>query len=141
MPSSEAPLAGSCACGAVRFQVTSEFTTAGCCHCHRCQQRAGVPWSMNGMVDPAAVEVLAGAESVSYWRPEGGLPKAFCAICGGHVWSGEPGAGEVVGVRFGALLGDPGIAPQWRQWLESAPDWVPIPDDGLPRFFQKREIP
>ena len=43
-------------------------------------------------------------------------------------------AGRVVGVRFGALHGDPGIAPQWRQWLSSAPDWVPIPDDGLPRF-------
>src|SRR4051794_27161668 len=98
MPSPEAPLAGSCACGAVRFQVTSEFTTAGFCHCRRCQRRSGVPWSMNGMVDPAAVEVLAG--KVVYWRPEDGLPKAFCPVCGGHMWSGEPGVGDVIAVRF-----------------------------------------
>src|SRR5438034_708359 len=72
MPSPEAPLGGSCACGTLRFQVTSEFTTAGFCHCHRCQHRAGVPWSMNGMVDARAVEILAGDASVRYWRPEGG---------------------------------------------------------------------
>ena len=42
-------------------------------------------------------------------------------------------------MRFGALHGDPGIEPQWRQWLESAPDWYPIPDDGLPRFPQRRQ--
>ena len=50
MPSPEAPLLGSCACGTVRFQVTAEFTTAGYCHCTRCQRRAGTPWTMNGMV-------------------------------------------------------------------------------------------
>jgi hypothetical protein len=44
-----------------------------------------------------------------------------------------------VGVRFGALDGDPGIAPRWRQWLSSAPDWAPIPDDGLPRYPETRE--
>ena len=85
------------------------------------------------------LEVLAGEDAVSYWRPPDGLPKAFCSVCGGHVWSGEPGVGDVVGVRFGALHGDPGIEPQWRQWLESAPDWYPIPDDGLPRFPQRRQ--
>ena len=64
---------------------------------------------MNGMIDPNDLEILAGSDSVTYWRPEDGLPKAFCSICGGHVWSGEPGVGDVVGVRFGALHGDPGI--------------------------------
>ena len=141
MPSPEAPLTGSCACGNVRFQVTGPFRTAGYCHCHRCQHRAGTPWSMNGMVAPQDVEILAGANSITYWRPEDGLAKAFCANCGGHVWSGEPGVGDVVGIRFGALHGDPGIQPQWRQWVSSAPDWVPIPDDGLPRFSDRREIP
>ena len=79
--------------------------------------------------------------SLRIWRPPDGLPKSFCAVCGGHVFSGEPGAPEtIVGVRFGALHGDPGIQPRWRQWLSSAPEWAPVPDDGLPRFDGKREI-
>ena len=92
MPSPEAPLAGSCACGTVRFQVTAEFKTAGYCHCTRCQRRAGVPWSMNGMVgDERLARSSPATTSVRYWRPPDGLPKAFCEVCGGHVWSGEPG--------------------------------------------------
>src|SRR3954447_15616981 len=138
MPSPEAPLAGSCACGTVRFEITSEFTTAGYCHCHRCQRRSGAPWSMNGLVDAAGVRVRSGADAISYWRPEGGMPKAFCSGCGGHVWSGEPGVSEVVAVRFGALHGDPGVAPSWRQWVSSASDWHLIPEDGIPRFPEKR---
>jgi hypothetical protein len=96
---------------------------------------------MNGMVPATAFEVVAGADSLRTWRPPDGLSKSFCEHCGGHVFSGEPGVpGANVGVRFGALHGDPGIPPRWRQWLSSAPDWVPVPDDGLPRFAGKREI-
>jgi hypothetical protein len=139
MPSPEAPLAGSCACGTVKFQVTANFKTAGYCHCHRCQHRTGAPWSMNGVVDDSGFELIAGAESVRVWRPPDGMPKAFCEHCGGHVYAGDPGSGGVIGVRFGALHGDPGIAPEWRQWVESTPDWVSIPDDGVRRFPQQRQ--
>jgi hypothetical protein len=138
MPSPKEPLAGTCACGTVRFQVTGAFSTAGFCHCHRCQRRAGTPWSMNGMVKPDELEILAGSDSVTYWRPEDGLPKAFCSICGGHVWSGEPGSDIRVGIRIGALHDDPGLEPSWRQWLSSAQPWVPIPQDGLPRYPEAR---
>jgi hypothetical protein len=141
MPSPDAPLAGSCACGTVRFEVTAAFRTAGYCHCTRCQRRAGTPWSMNGMVPTSGFAVVAGADRVRTWQPPDGLSKSFCEVCGGHVYSGDPDAAEgIVGVRFGALHGDPGIRPRWRQWLSSAPDWAPIPDDGLPRFEGRREI-
>ena len=94
---------------------------------------------MNGLVDDDGFELLEGADAVSVWQPPGeGLPKAFCKHCGGHVWSGTPGSGGVVGVRFGALHGDPEIGPTWRQWMSSAQDWHPIPDDGVPRFPDKR---
>ena len=129
---------GSCACGAVRFEVTAPFDTAGYCHCKRCQRRSGALWSLNAMVAPEALRIVAGADAIRTWRPADGFPKAFCAHCGGHLYSGDEGTG-VVGVRLGTLDGDPGIRPQWRQWLESAPGWEPIPDDGLPRFQQRRE--
>ena len=141
MPSPEAPLAGSCACGTVRFQVTAAFTTAGFCHCTRCQRRSGAMWTLNGSVDDGGFELLEGGDAIRTWQPpDGGLPKSFCVHCGGHLYSGERGSGGIVGVRFGALHGDPEIAPRWRQWLESAPAWAAIPDDGLPRFAQRREI-
>jgi hypothetical protein len=140
MPSSDAPLHGTCSCGAVRFAVTAPFTTAGYCHCTRCRRRSGAMWSMNAMVDADGFAIQAGAEEVRTWRPADGVPKSFCRACGGHVFSGDPEAGGTVGVRLGAVEGDPGIRPRWRQWLESAPEWEAIPDDGLPRFPRARGI-
>ena len=139
MPSPEAPLTGSCACGAVRFEITAPFTTAGYCHCKRCQRRSGALWSLNGIVDSGAFRLVEGAEAVRSWRPPTGLPKAYCAHCGGHVFAGDPDSTPILAIRLGAVDGDPGIRPSWRQWVESAPDWEPIPDDGLPRFAQLRE--
>ena len=135
MPSPDSPLTGGCACGAVRFEVTAPFTTAGYCHCKRCQRRSGALWSVNASVPVEGFAITAGEEQVRTWTPPDGLPKSFCGICGGHLYSVGEG---VRGVRLGAVDGDPGIRPQWRQWLDSAPDWEPVPDDGLERFPQLR---
>jgi hypothetical protein len=129
-------LTGSCACGVVTFEITAPFVTAGYCHCKRCQRRSGALWTENAMVPHAGLEITHGREAIREWDPPGeGLPKAFCGECGGHLWSTGP---EVYGVRLGAVDGDPGIRPQWHQWLESAPEWEPIPDDGLPRYPGQR---
>ena len=130
MPSPEAPLAGSCACGAVQFQVTADFTTAGHCHCTRCQRRAGTPWSHERDAADAArlddARRCVGSLSRLATRgraAEGVLLDLRRARVVGR--AGRPDG--VVGVRFGALHGDPGIEPQWRQWLSSAQDWVRDP--------------
>jgi len=131
-------LSGSCACGTVQFTVTEPFTTARYCHCHRCQKRSGTAWSLNASVPVEGFEITSGDDAVRTWRPPGGSPKSFCANCGGHLFSGEPETGPI-GVRLGLVDGDPGIRPQWHQWVSSAPDWEAIPDDGLPRYPERRE--
>jgi hypothetical protein len=139
MPTPEEPLPGSCTCGAVRFEVTAPFETAGYCHCTRCQRRTGALWALNGMVDADGFQIVEGADVLHTYRPPDGWPKSFCSHCGGHVFAGDPEEGGIVGVRLGAVHGDPGIRPRWRQWVSSAPDWEPIPDDGLPRYPGRRE--
>lgn len=128
------PRTGGCNCGTVRFEVRGPFTTAGYCHCTRCQRRTGTGSSAGAFVDAGDFVVVQGADAVRTWRPPDGMPKSFCVHCGGHLFSGEPGADGIVGVRLGALDDDPGIRPQWRQWVSSAVAWEAIPDDGLPRY-------
>jgi hypothetical protein len=133
-------LTGSCMCGTVRFEVAQPFTTAGYCHCSRCQHRTGVPLgALSGLVPASAVEVLEGADAIRSWQPPDGFAKAFCGVCGGHVWAGDVDGDGIVAIRLGALDGDPGIRPSWHQWVASAPDWAPLPDDGLPRYPGPRE--
>jgi hypothetical protein len=132
-PSPQAPLEGGCLCGAVRFRLTAPFRSAGYCHCTHCQRRTGTGSSANGRVPQEGFQLLQGAEQLRAYQPPTGVPKHFCGICGSALFSGDPFNDEQVAVRLGALDGDPGIRPQYRQYVGSAAPWEQIPDDGLPR--------
>lgn len=138
-PSSERPLQGGCLCGAVRFEITAPFASSGYCHCTHCQRRTGTASSANARVPRGGFRLLSGHEQMrSFAPPAGGLPKVFCAVCGSALFSGAPLQDEEVAVRLGVLDADPGIRPQYRQFVDSAAPWEPIPDDGLPRYGKSR---
>ena len=127
-------LTGACGCGAVRFEVTAPFLSASYCHCTRCQRRTGTAASANARAEPGSVRVVAGEDELRSWAPAGGFEKLFCGRCGSALFSRPPGSSEVMGVRLGALDGDPGIRPQWHQFTAYAAGWQALPDDGLPRY-------
>ena len=77
MPSPEAPLTGSCACGAVRFEITAPFFTAGYCHCKRCQRRSGALWALNAMVDAERVPDRRGCGRRPHLAPAGRPPEVL----------------------------------------------------------------
>ena len=132
------PLTGGCLCGAVRYEVTEPLLQAGYCHCTRCQRRSGTAASAQARVAPDSFRLLSGAGSLGAHRPERGFAKIFCRDCGSALWSEAPDDPEVRSIRLGTFDGDPGIRPSYRQFLASAADWEPVPDDGLERFDGSR---
>jgi hypothetical protein len=132
-PSPGEPLGGGCLCGAVRYEITVPLSAARYCHCTHCQRRTGTASSANGLVPRSGFRLLSGSEQVRSYRPATGVPKLFCSTCGSALFSGDPFSDEQIVVRLGTLDRDPGIRPQYRQFVESAASWEPIPDDGLPR--------
>jgi hypothetical protein len=44
---------------------------------------------------------------------------------------------ETVWVRMGVLEADPGLRPSCHTWVDSAPAWLPVPEDGLPRYSRR----
>jgi hypothetical protein len=81
---------------------------------------------------------VSGEDELRVWAPEDGYEKLFCGRCGSALFSREPGTKDYTGVRLGAIDGDPGIRPQWRQYVAYAAVWEEIPDDGLPRYDEGR---
>ena len=140
-PSQQSPLQGGCLCGAVRFEITAPFLSAGYCHCTHCQRRTGTGSSANGRVPQEGFRLLQGEAHLRSFQPAEGVPKLFCAICGSALFSGEPSSDAEVAVRLGALDGDPGIRPEYRQFLRSAVPWEPVPDDALVRYQASRGDP
>jgi hypothetical protein len=132
-PSPDAPVRGTCLCGAVRFELTAPFRRANLCHCSRCRKHSGGPALAQGRVPRDGFALLSGAELVETFRPPGGMAKAFCRRCGSSLFGGTWPDGPEVSVRLGALDDDPGIAPQYHSFVADAPRWLPVCDDGLPR--------
>jgi hypothetical protein len=130
----EPVLTGGCNCGAVRYVLDEPFVSASYCHCTRCQRRTGAAWSANGRAAPGSFRVVAGEEHLGVWAPQDGAEKVFCKECGSAVFSRAPGEPPGYGVRLGTVDGDPGIKPQWHQYVAYAASWEAIPDDGLPRY-------
>ena len=131
--SPQTPLSGGCGCGAVRFEVRAPFESSRYCHCHRCQHRTGTSGGASARVPRAAVEFTSGVEQIRSWEPPGGMPKAYCVECGSHLFSGSLDE-DFISIRLGAVEGDPGIRPEYHQWVSSAAVWEQLPADGLPRY-------
>jgi hypothetical protein len=131
---------GGCLCGGVRYEVTEPFASASYCHCTRCQHRTGSSAAASARVVPGSFRVTSGEELVGAWAPPEGFLKCFCTACGGALWSRDPDDAEAIGVRLGTVDGDPGIRPQYRQFVAYAAPWEPIPDDGLPRYDEGRPV-
>jgi len=134
----ELPLTGGCLCGGVRFEVTEPLVSAGYCHCTRCQRRTGTAASAQARIVPGSLRILSGNELIRAYEPPDGFAKHFCSACGSALWSRSREDPEIVSVRLGAFDGDPGIRPSARTFVAYAAPWEPIPDDGLPRYPERR---
>jgi hypothetical protein len=132
------PLTGGCLCGGVRFEITEPLLGAGYCHCTRCQRRTGTAASASGNVAPGSLRVVSGEELIRAYEPVDGYAKVFCSACGSALWSRHPEDPDRMAVRLGAVDGDPGVRPSDRQFVAYAAPWEPIPDDGLPRYPERR---
>lgn len=132
------PLTGGCLCGGVRFEVTEPLVAAGYCHCTRCRRRTGTAASVQATVAPGSLRIVVGEELVRCYEPPDGAWKCYCSACGGALWSRPPDDPSVASIRLGTFDADPGIRPSYRQFVTYAVPWEPVPDDGLPRFPERR---
>lgn len=133
-----AALSGGCGCGAVRFEIDEPLLSARYCHCTRCQHRTGTAASASGAVVPGSFHIVQGQDRLRAWKPEGGAEKWFCGDCGSALFTLDPSDPERVGVRLGAIDGDPAVRPSARQFVAYAASWEQIPEDGLPRYPERR---
>ncbi len=121
----------------MRYEVDAPLEVASYCHCTRCQRRTGTAASAQARVASGSLRIVAGEELVNAWQPPDGWAKCFCSACGGALWSRDAESGAM-SVRLGSFDADPGIRPAFRQFVAYAAPWEPIPDDGLPRFPERR---
>ena len=90
-PALTAPLTGRCLCGAVTVRVAGEHDPrVGACHCRMCQRWSGGLF-LCFTAEASAVTVEG---EVRRFRSSPFAERAFCPVCGSHLWFNDGAEGE-----------------------------------------------
>jgi hypothetical protein len=125
---------GGCACGEVRYRLTSDPLFTHCCHCLNCQRQTGSAFVINLLIEADRVEVLAREpQPVPVPRDDGSEQLIFrCPTCQVAVFS-QYTRPEVRFVRGGTLDEPSSIEPDVHIFTKSKLPWVTLPE-SVPAF-------
>jgi hypothetical protein len=127
---------GGCACGQIRYRLTSDPLFVHCCHCLNCQRQTGSAFVINVLIETDRVELLAGEPvPVSVPRDDAGKRKQKifrCPACQVAVFS-QYTRRAVRFVRAGTLDDPSGVTPDVHIFTRSKLPWVTLPE-SVPAF-------
>ena len=126
---------GGCACGELRFRLTSRPMFVHCCHCLDCQRQTGSAFVLNALIETDRIEVLAGKPSpVPVPTDSGGPHDVYrCPTCQTAVWSDYGRRPGLRFVRVGTLGAPSALAPDVHIFTRSKQPWVGLPAE-VPAF-------
>ena len=128
------PVDGGCACGAVRYRLTSDPLFVHCCHCLNCQRQTGSAFVVNVLIEADRLELLEGEpQPVAVPRSGGKKQKIWrCTTCQIAVFS-QYTRGQIRFVRAGTLDDPEAVEPDVHIFTRSKLPWVTLPD-SVPTF-------
>ena len=130
---------GGCACGEVRYRLTSSPLFVHCCHCLNCQRQTGSAFALNVLIEASRVELLGGAPTPVPVPRENGQHRIFrCPSCQVAVWSVYGGRAEILFVRAGSLDDAAAVSPDVHIYTRSKLPWIALPP-GVPAFEEYYE--
>jgi hypothetical protein len=136
---------GGCACGEVRYRLTSDPIVVHCCHCRWCQRESGTAFALNAVIEADRVERVTGMpERVDTPSASGkGQPVLRYPSCKVAVWSHYAGAGEkACFIRVGTL-DEPGTCPpDVHIFTDSKQLWVILPEgaESFSSFYSGKDV-
>jgi hypothetical protein len=121
---------GGCACGQVRYRLSSAPMFVHCCHCRDCQRQTGSAFVLNALIETDRIEVLAGEPKAYSMPTDSGRPHDIyrCEKCGVAVWSDYGRRRHVRFVRVGTLDDPTTVTPDVHIFVRSKLPWVKLPD-------------
>lgn len=120
-------LAGSCLCGAVRYEADQLASSIGHCHCRTCRKSNSSAYTSTARVARSAFRFTAGEDKLTAFESTPGKLRRFCSVCGSEVlaeWLNQ----DVVILRVATLDDDPGVRPVVHIWTLHDVPW--LTDEG-----------
>jgi hypothetical protein len=122
---------GGCACGAVRYRLTSLPMFVHCCHCRDCQRQTGSAFVINALIETDRIDILSGAPEPVTVPTDSGHPHDIyrCPSCRTAVWSDYGRRPPLRFVRVGTLDQPDMLLPDVHIYARSKLPWVVLPAD------------
>jgi hypothetical protein len=125
-------LTGGCACGAVRYGLTSRPMITHCCHCKDCQRQTGTAFVINALIETDRIAVETGEIAPSRMPTDSGRVHDIyrCTACGTALWSDYGGRPYLRFVRVGTLDEPSEVPPDVHIFTQSKLPWVGLPAEA-----------
>lgn len=128
-----APVAGSCQCGAVTLTVRSEPLFTYACFCTSCQKRTGSAFSMGLILPVNALDVVGELTAWSRTSDRGQTNTRYsCAECGNIIYGVDDSGMNLAKLQAGLLDDTSGVEPEVYLFARSKQPWVTLPDRARP---------
>jgi hypothetical protein len=122
----EAPHAGGCLCGGVRYRVRGELRGVIACHCRQCGRTSGHHAAMTSA--PSADIELTSAESLAWYKSSDTAERGFCSRCGGNLFWKQVGRDDI-SITAGTLDDPTHLAIVKHIFVADKSDYYTINDD------------
>jgi hypothetical protein len=120
---------GGCACGAIRYSISSEPAFSAHCHCLDCQSMTGAGMATIAGIPEDGFSVTRGEPKVYDTIGDSGkqVHRRFCGDCGSTLFSSADSMPGMVFVEAGSLDDASGLQPTMHIYTRSAQPWAIIP--------------
>jgi hypothetical protein len=116
---------GGCACGAIRYEVSTDPVMSANCYCRDCQRSTG------GAMAPVIVVPKSDHAVVGDSGNEVG--RGFCASCGAPIATRLAAMPDVMAIKAASLDEPARFKPTMNIYLSSTQPWAPVAQ-GLQNF-------
>jgi hypothetical protein len=117
--------AGSCLCGAVKFQVEGELKAPDACHCSQCRKQSGHYWASTNV--PTSALTIDGEDKVAWYQSSEKVRRGFCTTCGSFLFW-DPLDHDVIAVAMGAFDKPTGTKLHVHIFVDDKGDYYDIAD-------------
>jgi hypothetical protein len=126
----ESEFQGACACGAVRYRLTSVPMFVHCCHCRDCQRQTGSAFVLNALIETDRIEIMAGKPVPVPVPTSSGRPHDIyrCPTCATALWSDYGRRPKLRFVRVGTLDEPTALTPDVHIFTRSKVPWIHLPE-------------
>lgn len=128
--------AGSCLCGAIRYEVRGEIGDVVQCHCQRCRKANGTAFATNAPIKKSDFQLVQGEQFLKSHQSTATTQRCFCSECGSPIMSIKADTPEFYRLRIGTLDTPLAQKPTMHIFVDSKAEWDVICDQ-LPQYSER----